>query len=265
MLRKDKENIKYRKWLSPPDPFLDYREALRHRLFGTGFWFLNNDRYRLWKSSGSCLWLQGFAGCGKTVLTSTIVENLRYECDNDPSKSLAFFYFSSQDVQKGRPEPMLRSIICQLSRHIYKPRYLVDIYHDCQLDQRQPSENELMEILYEIMHIRSREDKTMYIVIDAVDECSELSKLETIVRSLLDFPQLRLLLTSRKEQYLEDLMADRMEDHDVFQLSKEEASDDIQRFVHYQLLHNKCLETWGRDPAIMQEIEIALKVGSRGM
>lgn len=160
---------------------------------------------------------------------------------------------------------MLRSIICQLSRHIYKPRYLVDIYHDCQLNQRQPSENELMEILYEILHIRSKEDKTMYIVLDALDECSELSKLENIISSLLNFPKLRLLLTSREEQHLEDWMTNRIEDHDIFQLSKEEVSDDIQRFVHYQLLHNKCLETWARDPAIMQEIEIVLTVGSRGM
>ena len=265
-LRIVKENIKYRKWLSPPDPFLNYREALRCRQSETGIWFLNNDRYKLWKNSGSCLWLHGIPGCGKTVLASTIIENLRHDCDNDPNKLLAFFYFSFNDAQKQKPDLMLRSIICQLSQHIHKPKYLVDLYLTCQSTQRQPSEDELMEILHEIMHDESTGNiTTFYIVLDALDECAQPSKLEEIITTLSCFSKLHFLLTSRKERYLEDLMDDLTEDQNIIRLGRDELDDDIQKFVHHQLLHDKYLKKWGRDPAVKQEIEIALKVGPKGM
>ncbi|KAI9729156.1 MAG: hypothetical protein M1834_007063 [Cirrosporium novae-zelandiae] len=86
---KKKEDI-YR-WLSPPDPESNYPKALKTRKSGTGTWFIQSQEFEDWKLKKSpFLWLHGIPGCGKTVLSSTVIEEIRTmividaldECDN---------------------------------------------------------------------------------------------------------------------------------------------------------------------------------------
>ena len=68
---------KIERWLSPPDPSTNYNRALQQRQEGTGLWFLQSPMYIQWKTQqNSALWLYGIPGCGKTILSSTIIEDL---------------------------------------------------------------------------------------------------------------------------------------------------------------------------------------------
>ena len=69
---------KIERWLSPTHPSTNYNKALRQRQEGTGLWFLQNSVYVQWKTQqNSRLWIYGIPGCGKTILSSTIIEDLK--------------------------------------------------------------------------------------------------------------------------------------------------------------------------------------------
>jgi hypothetical protein len=59
--------------------------------------------------------LHGIPGCGKTILSSTRLENVFQYCADDPGRVVSYFYFDFNDAEKHSPELMVRSLICQLS------------------------------------------------------------------------------------------------------------------------------------------------------
>ena len=80
---------------------MNYQKALKQRQDATGLWFLESDQYTEWKTdAASFLWLYGIPGCGKTILSSTILQNVLQHCDSDPGKAVAYFFFDFHDMQK---------------------------------------------------------------------------------------------------------------------------------------------------------------------
>jgi hypothetical protein len=69
------------------------------------------------------LWLHGIPGCGKTVLTSTIIEHFRQDTT---CQVLLYFYFDSSDTDKRSLNSLLRSLITQLCREL--PEALQPVY-----------------------------------------------------------------------------------------------------------------------------------------
>jgi hypothetical protein len=57
----DKLQNNIQRWLSPPDPWKNYNDALKSRLVNTGAWFTNGNTLSEWKTSGpsSLLWIHG--------------------------------------------------------------------------------------------------------------------------------------------------------------------------------------------------------------
>ncbi|KAF2734842.1 ankyrin [Polyplosphaeria fusca] len=111
----DERSSKIRRWLSAPDPSTNYQKALKLRQADTGLWLLESDTYKRWKTAAtSPLWLYGIPGCGKTILSSTVLQNVLQHCQDDPGKVTAYFFFDFNDVQKQDPEMMIRSLVWQL-------------------------------------------------------------------------------------------------------------------------------------------------------
>ncbi|KAM0802159.1 ankyrin repeat-containing domain protein, partial [Usnea florida] len=104
-------------WLAAPDPSTNYNRALKDRNPKTGSWFIEGSAYIGWKTTpGSFLWLYGTPGCGKTILSSTILQNVLEECEAKTASAVLYFYFDFNDAEKERHEKMIRSLISQLSR-----------------------------------------------------------------------------------------------------------------------------------------------------
>ena len=103
-------------WLSSPDPWTNHRSARKLHELHTGDWLLQSTQYKGWKSGHTRhLCLFGKSGCGKTLLSSTVIEDLKLYCEGVLRSCLAVFYFSFSDTRKQSSEDLLRSLIAQLA------------------------------------------------------------------------------------------------------------------------------------------------------
>jgi hypothetical protein len=261
----DEKLTKIRQWLSAPDPSTNYQKAFKQRQADTGLWFLESERYTKWKTdAASPLWLYGIPGCGKTVLSSTILHSVLQHCHDYPRKVTAYFYFDFNDKQKQDPELMLRSLVCQLLQQSTKiSASLETLFSSCDNGERSPSVHALLKVLQHM----AGEFLQVYIVLDALDECAQrkdlMDMLEIIARWQLR--NLRLLFTSRREWDIESSLEDIVDLQNSVCLQSEVVDEDIQRYVRQRLSDDKSLRRWERDIAIRQEIEIVLMQGARGM
>ncbi|KAF2626317.1 HET-domain-containing protein [Macroventuria anomochaeta] len=252
-------------WLSAPDPSTNYHKAHKQRQAETGLWLLDGLKFTEWKErAASRLWLYGIPGCGKTILSSTIIEHLLQHCYDDVSMVTAYFYFDFNDTQKQNPELMLRSLLCQLLQRSSTISKGVDtLFSSCENGQRQPSLHALLKLTPQVM----QQFKHAYIVLDALDECTQrqelMNVLETVAGWQLD--NVHLLMTSRKERDIETSLEDYIREEDAICLQRDVVDRDIQQYVQQRLSDDKTLAKWNTDAAVRQEIETALMCGARGM
>ncbi|KAF2866229.1 ankyrin repeat-containing domain protein [Massariosphaeria phaeospora] len=262
---RDLKLVKIREWLSAPDPSTNYQKALKQRHDDTGLWFLESDQYAEWKTNAtSFFWLHGIAGCGKTILSSTVLQNVLQHCNSDPGKVVAYFFFDFNDKQKQNPELMVRSLIRQLSQQCVRiPTSLDMLFSSCENGQRQPSLHALLEVLQQMM----QEFPHIYIVLDALDECSGWTELTDILETMSawQLQNLHIVLTSRRERDIESSLETFIRQKDFVCLQSKVVDRDIHKYVQQRLSADKRLSRWGRDPALRQDIEVALMKGAQGM
>lgn len=162
-----------RSWsgLKAPDVSVNYNEACKKRHSGTGHWFVKGTDFNTWLSTpNSFLWLNGFAGCGKSLLSSTAIQlaERHRQQQSRPGKvtsGLAYFYFTFNDESKQDATVMLRSPILQLAGQIKTGEEHLKRLEDSFVDAT-PPDDELLGTLNAI--IRKFED--VYIIVDALDE-----------------------------------------------------------------------------------------------
>ncbi|KAF8482351.1 hypothetical protein JB92DRAFT_3268310, partial [Gautieria morchelliformis] len=147
----------------------------------------------------SFLWLHGIPGAGKTILCSTIIEELSIHCSSNPSLTIAFFYFdfTNKDTFSNA---VIRSLIKQLSVQCMSiPPTLESLFSKNGQDgtDRDPGQEDLMSTFKIII----RSFQAIYLVFDALDECPERSSFLKVLREVHDWKldTLHLLATSRKE------------------------------------------------------------------
>lgn len=260
----DAKLAKIRKWLSAPDPSTNYQKALKRRVADTGLWFLESGQYDKWKTdTASSLWLYGIPGCGKTVLSSTILQSVLQHCRDDPRKATVYFFFDFNDRQKQDPELMLRSLLYQLSQQsIMIPASLNSLYSSCENGQQQP----LLDALLTVMQQMMQEIPHVYALLDALDECSQRAELMDILETMAGWQlqNLHLLVTSRRERDIESSLEGFIDRRNIICLQSHLVDKDIERYVRQRLSDDKSLRKW-ETPAIRQDIEAALMKGANGM
>ncbi|KAF8528725.1 hypothetical protein JB92DRAFT_749607 [Gautieria morchelliformis] len=215
------------KWWSAPDHQSKHASACKERQVTTGSWFLQGRPFEEWKGrENSFLWLHGIPGAGKTVLCSTIIEEIACHCKSDSSLAIAYFYF---DFHKGTlPMAAVKSLIKQLSeKSAIAPNILRQLFSDSNEGRRHPTRQELMAALKDI----TGSFQHVYIVLDALDECPERDELLTLLRDIMDWGlgTLHLLAASRRESDIEDML-DSVTSHQVY-LDESLVDDDIRVHV----------------------------------
>lgn len=97
----------------PSDIYEDFKET---RASDTCNWILDRKEFRDWlkpngdSSVSPVLWVNGIAGCGKTVLCARVVEYL----SETLKKPIAHFFLSSQNASRDNPYLAIRSWIIQV-------------------------------------------------------------------------------------------------------------------------------------------------------
>ena len=77
---------------------LDHNAACAKKNLGTGMWLVKSLQFSGWLTEeNSMIWLNGFAGSGKSVLCSTATQFALRHRKSDPGVGIAFFYFTFND------------------------------------------------------------------------------------------------------------------------------------------------------------------------
>ena len=92
----DNKLLEILNWLEAPDTSANHEKALKSRQEETGLWFLESEDFADWmKDRASRIWIYGISGCGKSVLSSAIVQQLAQAHGNVPGKAVIYFFFST--------------------------------------------------------------------------------------------------------------------------------------------------------------------------
>jgi hypothetical protein len=262
---------KIRSWLSPADPEVNYMRALRMRHSGSGAWFLQSQEYIQWKSSPkSSLWLHGLAGCGKTVLLSSIVEDLHRETSSDSLASsspvLLNFFFDFRDGKKQSLTAMALSFAHQLYHQDENFRQPLDsLYKACNDGYRTPSTETLLRISLKVLKATGRK---VYLVLDALDECvvprQDLLAWIQMIAKLTDH-RINMLVTSRKELEIASFLGlDNVMDQTVA-VQSDTIDADIRAYISDTLRTGVGFKRWESREDVQQMIRDSLFEQSDGM
>lgn len=213
---------------------MNYNKALKERLPESGAWFTESVKAVDWRTGPrSYLWLYGIPGCGKTILSSTIIEVIFNHCANKSSFTVLYSYFDFNDATKQRPESILGSLIIQLSLQCTNiPQVLESLYTTCTDGLRQPIYDSLLATLHQMIGIFQE----TYLIIDALDEASDRYMLLANIKEITGWKDLNLhnLVTSRREKDIIDSM-EQLADHEKVCIESKLISDDIRAYVRDRL------------------------------
>jgi hypothetical protein len=248
-------------WLNPPDPSVNHNKALQQRQEGTGSWFLRGSVFHSFKAGEiPFLWLYGIPGCGKSILSSSIVEDLTLGSKNKQSM-LLYFYFDFGDNQKQTFDSALRSLLWQATNYSFKE--LEELFVSCSNGRSQPSVDALRQTLHRALHGKDR----VRIVLDALDECPIRSHLLLWLACLAkqEIGNLQIITTSRKEYDIEDEFQKWLKKDATVSLEQAHVDRDIGTYVSQRLQTDPDLQRWQGRPKVQCEIEAKLMEKAKGM
>ncbi|KAJ7247573.1 ankyrin repeat-containing domain protein [Mycena rebaudengoi] len=185
-------------WLMPSMRIAEsQRSAANARHQKTGLWLFERPEFREWiYAPGSFLWIHGISGSGKTVLSSTIIDTIHARAEH-----YVFFYFDTNNSEQQTVTQLLCSLVTQLSIRSHPP--------DSKLDALWMSHNRGQKLLTDaelisdalLPLLREFGQKPVFIVLDALDECSDRRGLLHLISKMVDskLPNVHLLVTSRSE------------------------------------------------------------------
>ncbi|KAI9709873.1 MAG: hypothetical protein M1812_007581 [Candelaria pacifica] len=251
-------------WLAAPDPSLNHNAARRRCQATTGSWFTGSEQFIDWrKSPDTFLWLHGIPGCGKTILSSTIIEDVISHCGVDSNLAVVYFYFDFNDAEKQETEKMIRSLLSQLGRQRSTAQALRSLYSACKTGGRSPTSNELLETLRGMV----QEFDGVFIILDALDECKERDRLLEGISEWAGWPigKLHTILTSRREKDIEEMLGPLIGDGEKVCIQSTLVDEDIRTYVHEKLQTDRGMRRWQRQPKVQMEIEMTLMEKADGM
>ncbi len=232
-----------RDWLNAPDATVNHNSAFAKKHPGTGIWFVKSPLFTAWLTEkNSFIWLNGFAGTGKSVLSSTTIQFAFRHRGSNPQIGIAFFYFAFNDNLKQDESAMLRTLLMQLSGQLQEGHSDLTRLHDSYRTGIPPS-----PILTEYLRRLIQRFHHVYIVLDAIDESPRLGArghvLDTIeVMQKWSLPGLHLLVTSRDEPDVRNSL-DLSLGQEV-KMRNTGIDKDITDFISSQLHTNRRLQKW---------------------
>lgn len=250
-------------WLSPPDPCHNHDAACKCHKPGTGSWLLTSERYKHWKpSSNPIFWLYGKAGCGKTVLCYTVIEDLRLWSQLTPDSQLAFFYFSFSDIHKQSYMSLLLSLVSQLCKGGPSCERLKQLYDH--IYPSKPSTGQLEELL----SLSIQHSGQIVLVLDALDESPDhydssrqeiMDWLERI--AVLHRHKLKIFVTSRQISDIQESMTSL--GADSMSVQPNMTNTDIRSYVISEISEDRTLRRL--DASLQKKIEDSLAQKADGM
>lgn len=193
------------------------------------------------------------------MTSSTVIEETFRRCAKNPAHACAYFLFDNRSAQTDQAlhGQLIRSLIRQLcAQSSGVPASLVELHGS---GHQQVSLASLQTVLQQII----AEFKRAYIIIDALDECTDWNKVLVWISNLLQWTEgkPRVLFSSRPEQeILEKLALVEFESLTRVSLNGKHSDADIETYVDAMLTH---MTRW--DCATLALVRKALITGASGM
>ncbi|KIJ36492.1 hypothetical protein M422DRAFT_261042 [Sphaerobolus stellatus SS14] len=241
------------RWLAPLDVETDYNFARSLSHISSGQWFLSSKLFlRFRDETRTHLWLHGIPGCGKTVLSGSIVAALKEQLPSDSTVGLGYFFFSFRDIHKQTVNHMLSTIVAHLLRRLTViPTSILDVYY---ANPIKPSNSALLKIISCLSEIFQR----TYIVLDALDEIltEEREELFNVLRQISRC-NVNILLASRQESYIVEGL--RTVPITAISMNTSIVNVDIELFVEDVLENDLKFTRWSKQTREMMKETIVTK------
>ncbi|KAJ5364731.1 Pfs NACHT and ankyrin domain protein [Penicillium cataractarum] len=248
-------------WLDPSDPSTNANHArtLHHK--GTGAWLLENPVFRSWYlGSRQHMWLHGLAGCGKTVLSTIVLDCLAK--GNDP---ILNFFFDFSDTRKQTYESMLRSLAFQLYQGGFDSAVHLDaLFQAHQNGKDQPERKVLSALLFKMLAVQKR----VSIVLDALDESTSRDDILKWIEDIISRPELahvQLFYTSRPESQFLRRIPILIGEEGCLPLNEQAVNSDIRSWVSVQLSQRCDFTEKSLSQGLLEEIQKKVGDGANGM
>ena len=172
---------------------------------GTCEWILVNPHYTEWAATerSQLLCVLGTAGIGKTMIASYLVDQIEARAKRSPSTLFLYFFCDNKDETRRKSKEVLRSLLIQLLQQ--QPSFFEHVQpeYDKMGDQLRNNFNSLRNIFLAIL--LDPKASSMFILIDALDECENDSKMEIaemfceLFKEGLEKQSVKVLITHRPE------------------------------------------------------------------
>ncbi|KAI3149062.1 hypothetical protein DTO046C5_9716 [Penicillium roqueforti] len=261
-MRSDLHTDKIRRWLCPADPSTNANHARTLRHEGTGAWLLKHPVFESWHSgSRRHLWLHGLAGCGKTVLSATVLDHL----GNGNDGLILSFFFDFGDSTKQTWDGMLRSLAFQLYQSGVGSAIYLDVLFDAhQNGSGQPATKALSDIVSKMLVAQRK----VSIVLDALDESTTREDVLMWINDVLlnlDFFHIQLLYTSRPESEFQRHIPPLIGEENCLPLENQAVNSDIRSWVTAQLSQRRDFTEKPLSQGLLEEIRRKIGDGAEGM
>ncbi|RSL61015.1 hypothetical protein CEP54_006493 [Fusarium duplospermum] len=175
-----------------------FKNSHPQHIEGTSEWFTSHPRFHLWRHSESCslLWVTGEPGCGKSVLSRYLADEVLRNL------SLCYFFFSADVEGQNTAEDALCCILRQLLEQ--RPQLLSDHIFQLLEDDGDRIRGSIRRLWRILISAASKNTASQIVcILDGLDECQEQSR-RLLVETLNGFfaeahttPRLKVLITSR--------------------------------------------------------------------
>jgi Cdc6-like AAA superfamily ATPase len=185
-------------WLSPTDFPAQQHDIITRRQEGTGQWFLDTPKFKRWvQGSDKTLFCPGIPGAGKTMMSAIAIDHLcKTTSGDDIGVAYLFCNYKAQTDQSA--SSLFAALLKQLGQSrsdIAAP--VTQMYDDHSKRKSKPSLDEILRALQSVCSMYA----AVYIVVDALDECSDRDggrgELIDKLHELQGRKDVRLLFTSR--------------------------------------------------------------------
>jgi ankyrin repeat domain-containing protein 50 len=261
LIRGTQESQELRKWLKAPDPSSDYHELCKKRRAATGNWLVKGSAFQSWLSKPNhFLWLKGFAGCGKSVLSSTVFQHVFRHRRSNPRIAITLFYFRFNDASKQGTSNLIRCLLQQLCNQSPECQAQLE-----RLRERYISTWPHPSVLLDTLRYMLEWFDDVYVVLDALDETPRGPERDELLDMLSEIrewalPGLHLLVTSRDEPDIRQAMNVSLEDD--ISMKNSGVDRDIADFIAAELETNGRFRKFA---TYRDRIEEALTEGAKGV
>ncbi|KAI8260266.1 hypothetical protein K4K58_002090 [Colletotrichum sp. SAR11_239] len=200
-------------------------------------------------------------GTGKTVLGAMILDHA-----SQTNNHIALdFFFEFNDRRKNHIDDMLRSLAFQLYMQSEPSRKVLDeLFASHDNGRRQVETEKVSEYFHAMLQVSGK----VYIVLDALDECANMTELLEWIRGLVSNTQLhsiQLFAISRPEEELKRGIRKCIGEQNCVSFDYSFLNEDIGAYISSRLEQSQTFQTWASTPEILEKIRYEVEQNADGM